>query len=207
MFYVHNQLTKHKIQYWVTGGTLLGAIRHGGLIPWDDDLDICIMQKYIPALKKLIPKFERDGYHLYIDGLEGYVTSDMSELGMDIFFMKQDKRSPKKITYADKGWRLADNGGKKCAFLKDYIWPLVPMRFGNYFVYAPNNPVNHLNTCYGADWNSKSMMLFNHRTGKWSKEKKHPMNSTDFSTIPPPRDVCVRNPPPIQPLTARGGCK
>ena len=44
MFNVHNLFVEYNVPYYVTGGTLLGAVRHKGIIPWDNDLDIEILE-------------------------------------------------------------------------------------------------------------------------------------------------------------------
>ena len=63
---------KNDIDYWLEYGTLIGAARHGGFIPWDDDLDVTLLKK---DRKKLIEALRKDlqapYYFIDADSKEG----------------------------------------------------------------------------------------------------------------------------------------
>ncbi len=69
--YVDRLCRENGLNYYMTGGTLLGAVRHKGYIPWDDDIDLTIP---VPDYKKLTELIVKDGkydvFSVYTDGIK-----------------------------------------------------------------------------------------------------------------------------------------
>ena len=136
---------KHNIPYWLDGGTLLGAVRHGGFIPWDDDIDIALMRddykKLCKILKRELPDnfvFQdehtepayslkcakvRDKYS-YID--EGLPKNTLKEEGLfvDIFSLEKGTLKMKKnidVKYRTAFRKLRRNYGNGFDHFKSYF--------------------------------------------------------------------------------------
>lgn len=69
--FIDSVCQKHGIRYWLCSGTLLGAVRHGGFIPWDDDVDIEMLKE---DYEKFIKAMLLEQHEKYI--LQNHITDE-----------------------------------------------------------------------------------------------------------------------------------
>ncbi|MDM7655599.1 LicD family protein [Lactococcus lactis] len=62
--FIDNFCREHEIEYSLIGGSLLGSIRHGGFIPWDDDIDVMLRRDEYDRFIKLLNDSESKMGHL-----------------------------------------------------------------------------------------------------------------------------------------------
>jgi hypothetical protein len=114
-------LTKYNIAYTMAYGSLLGAIRHGGVMPWDDDADLYI----------LVPN---DEYQSTILGLKEEMKNDGYELKMNYdtnYFHVCKTGASNNYPYID-WYRFYQT------FSEDQLYPLKRVAFEDYDVCVPN---------------------------------------------------------------------
>jgi phosphorylcholine metabolism protein LicD len=133
----------HGLRYWCSGGTLVGAIRHQGMVPWDGDVDVgmpvedflifqtltcpptmALFDTQYPGLKKL-----RDLFSQYTRDANG---KDHNGLQLDIFL------------YNRKGdmWTAIEpwvDQYKEGSFHTDDLFPLTRSPFDSFWVNVPHN--------------------------------------------------------------------
>ena len=153
-----NIFEKYNIEYIPCGGTLLGLIRHQGLIPWDDDIDISVSEKYSDIFEK--EEFIKELKYNNIGIVRHWVGYKIFPFdGIDI--LKKDNVSvyDYKWPFIDLFFSENENGEiklkkipKQMHFEKD-VYPLKKYKFEDFEIYGPNNPIPFLNRVYGNDWN------------------------------------------------------
>jgi hypothetical protein len=146
-----NELTKKcGIDYWACGGTLLGAVRHSGFIPWDNDIDISIMLSDLKKVKKNLDKHPVLKYYESMCGLRVYVDDDGNdnETVMDIFICDYYNKVTIKFCgmLSDKGgptWWMSEIFPNQEIYESE-LYPLKEVAFEDTVVMVPKNEINVL---------------------------------------------------------------
>jgi phosphorylcholine metabolism protein LicD len=131
-------LETHSIDYWLGYGTLIGCLRHGGFIPWDDDIDLCILKRDFEVFINI-----KNSKIEIIKSHDELYRISHNENNIDVFI-------------------LPENYEKNIEMTMDEIFPLKRSKFNDINCYIPNNPEDFFKRKYGNLDPMKYCLVWNH---------------------------------------------
>jgi len=142
---------KNNINYFAISGTLLGTIRNGGLMPYDDDIDLGIFEKDITHIKK----YRNYKYH-FRKSKYGYIFSKkFSIVFIDIMV----------YTKIENKYKIINNIFPNEYFELDDIFPLIVKPFSNIQINIPAQYIKYLDRVY-PNWEKEVVVNCGHYSKK-----------------------------------------
>lgn len=179
-------LEAHNILWWVDCGTCLGAYRHGGIIPWDWDIDIAILLPDHENVKKVLSQLDPKRYQiqdwssytyprtflkLYLKETQNFIdiyhyAINPEEKTLAYFFTFKDSPFP-------QSWK---EGELRCTKPVDYsdVFPLKRGNFDGISIWAPNQVEKFLQSKYGENLNPAK--VWDEESKTYKKVANHPYN-------------------------------
>ena len=199
LYDVQRILGHHGAECVANGGTLLGAVRNGGIIPWDDDADVTVHWRDRHKLKRAAPELKRCGYELHktFFGFKVCLASRKRVPGyewswpfVDIFFHleRDDGRTVLMYKQVRDVW-------PNHYFLPGEFYPLREAPFHGMTIKVPNKPRPYLSRAYGRDWATVGYRTYDHSKEEAVDEKetrKVKLTKRDLQPAQPSRRIVKR---------------
>lgn len=178
-------LHKHEIAYWLDCGTLLGAQRYGGIIPWDFDLDIAILAPDFDNVYKVLNQLDSSNYVVQDwssrDRPKSYLKVYVKKTGLliDIYHFEIDEKkqvirsilSNENSMFLPMSWKIRERRFVIDTPI-DYVFPLKKANFDGITAFVPNQTEKYLKQRYGD--NIEPAKVFNPQTQRYEKDLSHP---------------------------------
>lgn len=186
-------LTNAGIFWWVDCGTCLGTYRYGGVIPWDFDIDIALLEPDFEnveiALKQLDPK-----KYILMDvsarehpmSLMRVILKNHPLKQIDLYYfriipqsrMLQFILSQENHIFMLESWKIREKPFKTPTKFEN-IFPLKKAIFDGIEVFVPNNITQYLSRVYGE--NLAPAKKYSAETGEYEKDLSHPYWQRPFA--------------------------
>lgn len=182
---VHELFAQYGITYWTDGGTTLGTIRHKGLIPWDNDIDIIVMHEDELKLQDLSQEFEDLGYYFTQPMAGLYRISSMENLYkedymasfpcLEVYIMRREKGSDRYVMVSEWFREL----WPKEYYYENELLPLKKYKYGKLEVWGPKDPEAYFVRYYGPNWDKIAVIDPHHANPDSPLKEKFSFELTD----------------------------